>query len=201
MSFELTPEYLASQGLSQTFPVRFWAKVNKNGPVPAHRPELGSCWIWTGFQFKNNGYGQAFARWKNGKTHLILAHVASWILHFGDPDELCVLHHCDNRPCVNPIHLWRGTYQDNSDDMDAKGRRSQIRANGQNHGMAILTENQVLEIRKRYAVGHVEQTQLANEFHVSIACIHSIVRRKSWKHLSTLSCGKMVQSEMELRAN
>src|ERR1035437_916757 len=25
---------------------RFWAKVDRNGPVPAHRPELGPCWVW-----------------------------------------------------------------------------------------------------------------------------------------------------------
>lgn len=27
---------------------RFWAKVNKDGPIPEHRPELGPCWVWTG---------------------------------------------------------------------------------------------------------------------------------------------------------
>ena len=27
---------------------RFWQKVNKDGPLPAERPELGPCWIWTG---------------------------------------------------------------------------------------------------------------------------------------------------------
>ena len=25
---------------------RFWSKVDKNGPIPSHRPELGPCWIW-----------------------------------------------------------------------------------------------------------------------------------------------------------
>ena|ERR1700694_1946906 len=27
--------------------LRFWLKVNQNGPVPEHRPELGPCWVWT----------------------------------------------------------------------------------------------------------------------------------------------------------
>jgi hypothetical protein len=31
-----------------SLPERFWKKVDKNGPVPAHRPELGPCWLWTG---------------------------------------------------------------------------------------------------------------------------------------------------------
>src|SRR5687767_3489091 len=36
--------------------VRFWAKVNKNGPIPEHRPDLGPCWLWTAALTK--GYGQ-----------------------------------------------------------------------------------------------------------------------------------------------
>jgi hypothetical protein len=36
---------------------RLWAKVNKNGPVPAHSPGLGPCWLWTGYT-SGNGYGQ-----------------------------------------------------------------------------------------------------------------------------------------------
>ena len=27
---------------------RFYENVNKDGPVPAHRPDLGPCWVWTG---------------------------------------------------------------------------------------------------------------------------------------------------------
>jgi hypothetical protein len=25
---------------------RFWAKVNKDGPIPEHCSELGKCWVW-----------------------------------------------------------------------------------------------------------------------------------------------------------
>src|SRR5437870_1060081 len=35
---------------------RFWEKVDKNGPAPPHRPEIGPCWLWTGW-VKKNGYG------------------------------------------------------------------------------------------------------------------------------------------------
>jgi hypothetical protein len=31
---------------------RFWSKVDRNGPVPEHRPELGPCWVWTAGTFR-----------------------------------------------------------------------------------------------------------------------------------------------------
>jgi HNH endonuclease len=37
-------------------PARFWKKVNKNGPVPPLRPELGPCWLHEGTPEKATGY-------------------------------------------------------------------------------------------------------------------------------------------------
>ncbi len=37
---------------------RFWAKVNKDGPIPAHMPHLGPCWLWTGPPTRRRGIGQ-----------------------------------------------------------------------------------------------------------------------------------------------
>src|SRR6266511_811984 len=37
-------------------PARFWKKVNKNGPVPPLRPELGPCWLHEGAPDKATGY-------------------------------------------------------------------------------------------------------------------------------------------------
>ena len=34
---------------------RAWAKVNRNGPVPPGRPDLGPCWVWTAA--RRFGYG------------------------------------------------------------------------------------------------------------------------------------------------
>jgi hypothetical protein len=75
------------------------------------------CWEWKRGRRKS-GYGKL---WYNGKT--TLAHRVAWLKTYGPiPEGLCVLHKCDNPPCVNPSHLFLGTNKDNSRDKENKGR-------------------------------------------------------------------------------
>ncbi|MCA1668904.1 MAG: HNH endonuclease [Thermomicrobia bacterium] len=46
-----------------------------------------------------------------------------------------------------------------------------------------LTEAEVIEIRRRYAAGGVNQTELGREFGVTSMNIWQIVHRKSWQHI------------------
>lgn len=39
------------------------------------------------------------------------------------PEGIWALHTCDNMKCINIDHLFKGTPQDNTDDMIAKGRK------------------------------------------------------------------------------
>jgi hypothetical protein len=75
------------------------------------------CWEWNGTR-NNRGYGEISV------DHLKeLAHRVSWELHFGPiPEGLCVLHRCDNPPCINPFHLFLGNLKDNIRDMFGKER-------------------------------------------------------------------------------
>jgi HNH endonuclease len=117
-----------SCGCARVRPVdeRFWAKV-KRGP---------GCWEWQGYRDRK-GYGRI-----GGGKDSQLVHRLSWSLHHGDPGELCVLHHCDNPPCVNPDHLFLGTIQDNNADMIAKGRRRpDVRATHCKRGHEYTSEN------------------------------------------------------------
>lgn len=77
------------------------------------------CWNFTGPISKGCGYGKVGFYGK-----VINAHRLSWILTNGDvPSGLIVCHKCDNRKCINPDHLFIGTYRDNTQDMIRKGRR------------------------------------------------------------------------------
>ena len=129
---------------------RFWAKVDKNGPVPAHRTDLGPCWLWTA-SFSSKGYGKigvAVGGWD-------FAHRIAFLLTHGRMPEPCALHHCDNRACVRPGHIFEGTKGDNAADRDAKGRTTK----GERSGVAKLTEAQVREIRARHAAGQGRPVQ------------------------------------------
>lgn len=100
---------------------RFWAKVDKDGPIPAHRPEIGNCWVWAA-ALHNGGYG--IIGLGGRKDGVARAHILSWQWANGRevPAGLFVLHACDNRRCVRPDHLSVGTPKANHDDMVAKRR-------------------------------------------------------------------------------
>lgn len=102
---------------------RFFAFVNRDGPIPEHRPELGKCHVWTGAT-DSKGYGQIGSGSQvDGTRGHVAAHRQAWEFEHGPvPEGLSVLHHCDNPPCVRGSHLFVGTHLDNMSDMVSKGR-------------------------------------------------------------------------------
>jgi hypothetical protein len=123
--------------------------------------------LWKGTVPKN-GYGTA---WRNQKP--ISAHRLSWLAHNGPiPEGLMVLHKCDNKPCVNPFHLFLGTNCDNMQDAVRKGRHV---GNGKN----CLSSDQVNTIRELYASGK-KITKIAVMFNRHWTTISDIVNGRSF---------------------
>lgn len=88
------------QGGLKTAHERFFAKVDKAGPIPRHRPDLGPCWVWKGTKYPS-GYGQ-FRLDSNTRVR------AHGFLLGRRPKSIgnTHTHHlCFNKACVNPHHI------------------------------------------------------------------------------------------------
>jgi hypothetical protein len=164
----LTTGILEKKPMAKSIEVRFWSKVT-----------LGEgCWEWAA-GCSRAGYGSIGIN--TGKTWKIVnSHRWMWeFVHGPIPDNLCVLHKCDNRKCVRPDHLFLGDRLDNANDMLAKGRKAVFK--GATNGRAKLTENDVLAIRAAYTPR--KGGALARFYGVTRTQISSVVTRKAWRHI------------------
>jgi len=137
--------------------------------------EQTGCWIWIGGKTPK-GYGHYYT--PNGKHSGGSAHRTSYKLFKGEiPDGQIVRHTCRNK-CVNPEHLELGTYKDNADDRLRDG----ISYKGTKNPSCKYTEEQILEIRKRYSDGET-QTSIAQTLGIRQGHISDICLRKVWSHI------------------
>lgn len=177
------------QGLTESLEdalKRFWSKVDKNGPIPAHMPQLGKCWVWVGVTW--NGYGRFWFKSKYQAAHRFIKQPI--------PENMLACHHCDNPICVRPDHLFIGTFKANAQDRDGKGRYNpKIRADnlrlkdpsrkwakGENSGFNKLTESQVIQILN-HTWERKWKKNLAARMGVSKSNISAILQGRSWKHV------------------
>ncbi len=187
----------ASRSAPTSIADRFWKRVEKDGPVPIHRPELGNCWQWTGTLVK--GYGQLTVK---GRRHHSAARF-SMELHGMQIDGMFACHHCDNRACVRPEHLFAGSHEENMKDMREKGRsgikvgmrfNSKNAMRGERHTSSVLKEADVIEIRRRFMAGE-KQTVLCADYGVSFGCIYKVVRWLSWKTVPGVTAPAMASGQ------
>jgi hypothetical protein len=153
--------------------VRFWAKVNKLGPV--HPTLKTRCWLWTASKDKD-GYG--FFKFE-GKQHK--AHRVAFKLRHEKWPSPNALHKCDTPRCVRWSHLQEGTVLDNNADRTAKGRGAVGVRNG---GGAKLTDASVREIRRLHADEGWSYRLLAERFEVHKSRIARVITGQNWKHVT-----------------
>jgi hypothetical protein len=80
-------------------------------------------------------------------------------------------------------NLEWNTPKENMSHAYATGLKVASPSLGEKHGMAKLTEEQVLEIRKLYSTKKYTLIVLGKMFDVGIAQISKIVNNKLWKHI------------------
>lgn len=145
------------------------------------------CWNWTG-PLNAKGYGYIGGKFADGKRRskvgsYVLAHRASWIIHFGDipdsdlPHGMVVMHKCDNPACVNPAHLALGTQGDNVADMEAKGRHvvgEVLKRSGVAHFRSSIKDQADIDL---ILATKGKTQELAERFGVDVCTIKRIRRR------------------------
>ncbi len=137
----------------------FWNKVNislKN-----------ECWEWTGHLY-HNGYGQK--RYKLGKkTYTFKVNRLSYYFEHGKiPQGLLICHHCDNKKCCNPSHLYAGTVKQNTRDYIERGTNK--------INMKIANE-----IRESAKLG-LSIKDISKKYNINTCSISQILRNISWKN-------------------
>lgn len=150
---------------------RFYGSYKKGGKA--------ECWEWNKHS-PSTKYGQFYIKDVSVRPNRL-----SYYLHKGKiPTGKIICHTCDNPPCVNPKHLYAGTYRDNTNDAINRGRHKYPGYRGEKNGNNTLKEKEVIKIKKLFEKGEIPSS-LARKFNVSRRCIYHIVQGNTWKHLLT----------------
>ena len=132
---EMFPEGSSAKTINRLWEKSCISKLNSYSDTP--------CLEWCGYNFK--GYGLLCGGKKQIRTHRL-----SFMNFYPEIDiyDYHVCHHCDNPPCWNPLHLFRGTDLDNSRDRTAKGRTYDLKITRCLQGHEYTIENTVIKIDK-----------------------------------------------------
>jgi hypothetical protein len=160
---------------------RFWSKIKNSS--------WSSCWPWLAGTDKD-GYGNFEIR-RNGEFTCMQAHRIVWEVWRGPiPSGMCVCHHCDNRACCNPLHLFVDTNSGNMEDRDSKGRQAKGKRHGlygnghlvagEKSGMHKFTWSDIPMVRLLAAVG-ASYPFIAKRYGVTSQAVRPIVIGKAWK--------------------
>lgn len=148
---------------------KLFARVNR----PSE--DLDVCWPWTG-AIVSKGYGNIRWQGKNLSTHRVAFDECVDDI----PEGMMVCHHCDNRICCRPSHLFLGTNQDNVDDMTIKDRH----CFGEKNGRAKLTEIQVQEIFCLAWRDGITRQEICNQYAISLQTVWEIKTGLKWTRLN-----------------
>jgi DNA-binding XRE family transcriptional regulator len=135
-------------------------------------PQHRGCWVWTGSR-SSEGYGRVFVH-IDGQERNILAHRVAYYLEHAEAPVVVRHFVCNNRLCVNPLHLAGGSQWDNMQDREASGHT----VRGERHYRAKLSDEEVVHLRRVWNTGQYNQGQLAEMFGIDNTTVAKIVTNK-----------------------
>jgi hypothetical protein len=155
---------------------RFYDKANQYKKV---KPSQKGCWEWQGSTAKS-GYGQMAI----GSDRPELTHRLSYKYYIGDiPEGRIICHHCDNRKCFNPAHLYAGTYRSNVEDMYKRGRENNTgKPKGEAHHAVNITNSEAKTIYDITRDESIIKKDVAENFGVSVDVVRCIARKAGRYH-------------------
>lgn len=113
---------------------------------------------------------------KTPKVHILVANA-----FIPNPLNLPEINHKDGNKHNNDLsNLERCTSKENVDHAIRIGLRDSI---GISNGRANHTEDEIKEIRRKYATGNYTQKQLGIEYRSCQSYISCIILKKLWKHI------------------
>lgn len=95
------------------------------------------------------------------------------------PEGKVIGHKCNNKGCINPLHLYLTTSAENSTQAKLDG----LYKTGVESGRAKLSEEEVKELRRLYYEETVSQDKLARKYKLSQSTVSAIVRNETYKHI------------------
>lgn len=150
---------------------RFWSKVKRTS----------GCWLWSN-ALSIGGYGKLSLNSKVYYAHKISAFLAGKLLsplksEVGAKGEI-IMHTCDNRKCVNPLHLIIATQKENIQDAKKKGRRADI--SGEKNPNAKVSALDVKLIKT--LVNNLKNKDIADMFNLKPTQVYSIASGRTWRN-------------------
>lgn len=141
------------------------------------------CWNWEGYT--NGAISVYGALWVDRK--LMKAHRYSFEIHKGNiPEGKIVRHSCDNKLCVNPLHLLVGTQKDNIKDMYDRNRNVNKGAIGINNYHAIMNDSVVRKIIELKKSG-ISVLNISRAVGFKKTTVGSVLEGRTWRHVTGLS--------------
>lgn len=150
-------------------------KIRRNFWIQVKVGDARECWPFRG-EVMPSGYGRYVRPYSKEREK---AHRVALEDFHGPLGDLHALHHCDNKLCCNPGHLYAGTHAQNMHDAKVRGRMPDQK--GSRNPGSRLTETDIPRIRQMISAG-MTNIDIGEEFGVHHATISLIRRGKTWAH-------------------